>query len=152
MNTPNPDALWQPKIGRYMCSGDLPHSTATPMLERSNTMKRFTTTDAKAIRKLLVPKGAKVRIDVGYRENKRGDWDADINNWKRLPNGEHVDLGDIDDIKQAHKMSIEVVQGTRFDLYIYDAYQCGGYSDWEMRGNTEVIWNGSEWVTGSYIA
>ena len=116
-------------------------------------MKRFTTTDAKAIRKLLVPKGQKVRIDVGYRESKRGErWVADINNWKRLPNGEHVDLGTIDDIKQAHKCSIEVVQGTRLDLYIYDSYQSGGYHDWEMRGNTEVVWNGSEWVTGSYVA
>ena len=120
--------------------------------------RRFTTTDAKAIRKLLVPKGARVRIDVGYREAfdiANGEviiLSADINNWKRLPNGEHVDLGDIDDIKQAHKCSIEVVQGTRLDLYIYDAYQCGGYHDWEMRGNTEVVWNGSEWVTGSYVA
>jgi len=120
-------------------------------------MKRFTTTDAKAIRKLLVPKGAKVRIDVGYRENKQGDWDADINNWKRLPDGEHVDLGDIDDIKQAHKCSIEVVQGTRLDLYIYD-YDCSmplspfGCIHWELRGNTEVVWNGSEWVCSTIQA
>lgn len=120
-------------------------------------MKRFTTTDAKAIRKLLVPKGQKVRIDVGYRDTKQeGDWGADITNWKRLPNGDHVDLGDIDNITNAHKINkiVAVVKkGTRLDLYIYDYEGNGIYGgEWEMRGNTEVVWNGSEWVTGSYVA
>ncbi len=118
--------------------------------------KRFTTTDAKAIRKLLVYKGQRVRIDVGYRDTTHEDaWGADTNNWKRLPNGDHVDLDEIDNITNAHKSGNVVAlvkEGTRLDLYIYDAYQCGGYSDWEMRGNTEVIWNGSEWIKGSYVS
>jgi hypothetical protein len=120
--------------------------------------KRFTTTDAKAIRKLLVYKGQRVRIDVGYRETEQeGDWDADINNWKRLPNGDYVDLSDIDCITNAHRSGnivAAVKEGTRLDLYIYD-YETFGFGhggEWELRGNTEVIWNGSEWVVGSYEA
>ena len=122
------------------------------------TSKRFTTNDARAIRKLLVPKGAKVRIDIGYRETEQDvDWGADINNWKRLPSGEHLDLGDIDNITNAHKSGniVAVVKkGTRLDLYIYDYESWGGgpAGDWELRGNTEVIWNGSEWITGSYVS
>lgn len=119
--------------------------------------KRFTTTDAKAIRKLLTYKGQRVRIDVGYRDTTHEDaWGADINNWQRLPNGDHVDLGDIDNITNAHKTNNVVAlvkDGTRLDLYIYDYEGFVRFDgEWELRGNTEVIWNGSEWIKGSYVS
>jgi hypothetical protein len=118
-----------------------------------NNSRKFTRADEKAIRGLLAAKGQRIRIHVGCREDAEGEgfWTADTNRWAKDSAGDIIDdvvLGCISSIARDATVHSDVQEGTRLDLYIYDYDALE--RDWDMRGNTEVVWQNGQWSIGAY--